>query len=134
MFRNFKVILAVLVVLVLAGAAFAFAASNNVTNSSAGSSANTVSGYDITKLAYNLNADPTYVDTITFTVTPQDTEKGVAATVAKLQTADSGNWKDCTLVAGTDKAENVTCTYSSKSQLMTDIAELNFVITSSYLP
>ena len=60
MFRNFKVLLIVLVVIVIAGSAYAFAAANTVPDSAAGYKANVVPGYTVTNIVYDLDAtDPT---------------------------------------------------------------------------
>jgi len=80
MFRNFKIFLIALLVLIAIGAAFAFAASNTVPDSAAGYKANVVPGYTVTNLVYDLDAtDPTIVDAITFDITPSS---GSAAAVS----------------------------------------------------
>src|SRR5215216_7552018 len=88
MFRNFKVLLSVLVVLVIAGSAYAFAAANTIEASSVGSGTSTVSGYVISNVEYNFAAgDPTEVASIEF-----DLDK--AAGTVKIQldaTADTGD-------------------------------------------
>ena len=51
MFRNFKVLLIVLVAIIVAGSAFAFAATNTVADSAAGYKASEVPGYTVTNKA-----------------------------------------------------------------------------------
>src|SRR5512133_3557038 len=67
MLRNFKVLFIALVVIVIAGSAYAFAAANTVPANNVGSGASTVSGYVISNIEYNFAAsDPTQVATIEF--------------------------------------------------------------------
>lgn len=131
MFRNFKVLLIVLVASVIAGSAFAFAAQNTVADSAAGYKANVVPGYTVTDIVYDLDAtDPTVVDAITFAIAP--TSGTVVAAIVKLQTATSGAWTDCVLVAGTPPSMDVTCTYGSLD--LSDVTALNIVASSSADP
>jgi hypothetical protein len=128
MFRNFKVLLIVFVAIVVAGSAYAFAATNTVPDSAAGYKANVVPGYTVTNIAYDLNAtDPTVVDKVTFAIAPSSGT--VVAAIVKLQTATGGAWTDCTLVAGTAPSMNVTCTYGSLN--LVDLTALNIVASSS---
>jgi len=100
MLRNFKVLLLVLAVLVIAGSVYAFAAQNTVADSAAGYKASVVPGYTVTSIVYDLDADnPTTIDAIKFDVAP--TSGTVVASIVKVQTVTDGPWTDCTLVAGT---------------------------------
>ena len=98
MFRNFKVLLFVLVILVIAGSAYAFAASNTIEASSVGSGVSTVSGYNVTNIAYNFVAgDPTKVASIEF-----DLDQAAATVQIQLDdTAVTGDtdwdWATCTV-------------------------------------
>jgi hypothetical protein len=132
MLRNFKVILAVLVVLVLAGGAYAFANTNgDIPDSAAGYSPSTVSGYTVDAIVYKLNTtDPSTIDAITFTLTGT-----VDAQTVKINTnATTPAWKDCGAipksVAG---VQSITCTYSG-SLLVADVTDLNVVASSSLQP
>lgn len=128
MFRNFKVLLIVLVAIIVAGSAYAFAATNTVPDSAAGYKANVVPGYTVTNIAYDLDAtDPTLVDKITFAVAPSS--GAVVAAIVKLQTVTGGAWTDCTLVAGTAPSMTVTCTYGSLE--LANVTALNIVASSS---
>ncbi|MFZ5882044.1 MAG: hypothetical protein ACOY0R_21950 [Chloroflexota bacterium] len=131
MFRNFKVLLVVLVVIVVAASAYAFAAANTVPDSAAGYKANTVPGYTVTNIVYDLDAtDPTLVDLITFDISP--TSGDVVAAIVKVQTAAAGSWTNCTLAAGTPPAMEVTCTYGALE--LEDVTALNIVASSSLDP
>jgi hypothetical protein len=113
MFRNFKVLLFVLAILVLAGSAYAFAAANTVPNTKAGDGSGTVSGYTITSVDYTLNGtDPSTLDSVAFDV-------GAAATTVKVNlVASGGSWYDCTLDTGTTWSCDTTgLTVSSIDQL-----------------
>jgi hypothetical protein len=131
MLRNFKVLLTVLVIIAVAGSAYAFAATNTVPDSAAGYKANVVPGYTVTNVVYDLKStDPTIVDKITFDIAPSSGT--VVAAITKLQTVTSGTWKDCTLVAGTAPSMTVTCTYGSLALI--DVTALNIVASSSLDP
>jgi hypothetical protein len=126
MFRNFKVLLSVLVVLVIAGSAYAFAAANTIEDSSVGSGTSTVSGYVVSNVEYNFAAgDPTEVTSIEF-----DLDK--AAGTVKIQldsTAVTGDtdwdWASCTI-----STLHVTCTPSA-TLLTTAIKNLNVAASSN---
>ena len=122
MLRNFKVLLIALAVFVIAGGAYAFAAANTVPASSAGAGTSTVSGYTASDIAYDLDAtDPTIVDAIVFTITPDvGTDKALAVFA---QTEAAGAWTSCTLADGTLPAVTATCTYGAL--LLEDVTALN---------
>jgi len=131
MFRNLKFLLIALFVIAIAGGAYAFAASNTVPDSTAGSGASTVGGYTVSSIVYDLDAaNPTIVDAITFTIAPDSgTQKAVAVFV---QTELSGNWTSCTLVDGTLPAVNATCTFGTLA--LEDVTVLNVVANSTTDP
>ncbi len=131
MFRNFKVLVIALVAIVVAGSAFAFAATNTVPDSAAGYKANVVPGYTVTNIVYDLDAtDPTLVDAITFDIAPSSGT--VVAAITKLQTATAGAWTDCTLAAGVAPSMSVTCTYGSLQLI--NVTALNIVASSTLDP
>jgi outer membrane protease len=121
MLRNFKVLLAVFAIIVIAGSAYAFAAANTVPDSSVGSGVGVVSGYTVSDIVYTFaTGDPTKVSKIEFTLDK-------AATSVKIQldaTATTGdtlwNWAPCTIATGT----SVTCTPTA-TLLTADIKALN---------
>jgi hypothetical protein len=128
MFRNFKVLLIVLVVIVVAGSAYGFAAGNTVEATAAGYTAASVSGYDIEAVVYNIDiTDPTTVDEITFDIHP--TTGTVVAHTVYIQTAAAGDWTLCTLAAGTAPLMKATCTTTGLS--ITDITALDIVASST---
>jgi hypothetical protein len=130
MLRNFKVLLLVLAVLVIAGSAYAFAAANTVPDTAAGYKASVVSGYTVSNIVYDLDdMDPTTVDAITFDIAPS--AGSVAAAIVKIQTASGGNWTDCSL-SGTGPSKAVTCTFGSL--LLEDVTALNVVASSTADP
>ena len=131
MFRNLKVLLIAVFVLALAGSAYAFAAANTVPDSTAGSGASTVGGYTVSNIVYDLDsADPTVVDAITFSISPDSgSEKAVAVFV---QTQAAGSWTSCTLADGTLPAVDVTCTFGALA--LEDVTALNVVANSTTDP
>ena len=131
MLRNLKVLLLTLVIVVIAGSAYAFAAQNTVEDSAAGYKATTIPGYSVTGIVYDLDAaDPTTVDAITFAIAP--TSGSVPASIVKVQTANGGSWTDCSLVAGVAPSMDVTCTYGAL--LLEDVTALNIVASSTVDP
>lgn len=93
--RTFKVLLAVMIVMIFAGAAYAFAAANTVPATKAGDGSGTISGYTVTNVVYNLNTtDPSTMDSVNF-------DLSAAAVTAKIKLVAAGStWYDCTLVSG----------------------------------
>lgn len=131
MFRNLKVLLIAVFVLALAGGAYAFAAANTVPDSTAGSGASVVGGYTVSNIAYDLDAtDPSIVDVITFTITPDSgSDKALAVFV---QAESGGSWTSCTLADGTLPAVNATCTYGALA--LEDVTVLNVVANGTTDP
>jgi hypothetical protein len=131
MLRNFKVLLLALVVTIIAGSAYAFAAQNTVEDSAAGYKASDVPGYTVTNIVYDLDeTDPTVVDAITFDISP--TTGSAAAVLVKIQTENAGTWIDCLLSTGVAPAMDVTCTFGSLA--LEDVTALNIVASSSLDP
>ena len=132
MFRNLKVLLVAVVVLVVMGSTYAFAAANEVEDSTAGYTGEVVPGFTVSDVVYDLDAvDPTVVDEITFTISPSD-GGNVPAAIVKLQTAAAGGWTDCTLVETVAPTMDVTCGFGTL--LLSDITALNIVASSSLDP
>lgn len=98
MFKNLKVLFAVVAILAIAAASYAFAASNTVPATKAGDGTGAVSGYDVTSVVYTLNAtDPTTLDSVSF-------DLGAAAATGKVKAqlvSSTGTWYTCTLDTGT---------------------------------
>ena len=66
--RMSKLFIFVVVALILATSAYAFAASNTVPGTVAGEGAAVVSGYTVTNVAYTLDATPSKIDSVAFTL------------------------------------------------------------------
>ena len=126
MLRNLKVGLLVLVLVVIAGSTYAFAASNTIEASSVGSGVSSVSGYAVTNVVYNFAAgDPTQVTSIEF-----DLDKAAGTVMVQLDsTAVTGDtdwdWAPCTI-----STLHVTCTPAG-TLLTTSIKNLNVAASSN---
>lgn len=131
MLRNFKVLLLALVVIGIAGGAYAFAAQNTIESSAGGYRASVVPGYTVTNVVYDLDGtDPTIVDAITFDIAPSS--GSAVAAITKIQTADGGSWTTCTLSAGTAPSMSATCTFGALQ--LEDVTALNVVASSTTDP
>jgi hypothetical protein len=108
---------ALLVILILSVAAYAFAASNTVDESGAGDGQAAISGYTITAIRYTLNATtPTTIDSVQFNVAP--TGGAQAPTTVKAQLNGAGSWFSCTNTSGTSWSCTLTgVTVQAASQL-----------------
>lgn len=118
-FRSTKMFVSVLMVLVFATAAFAFAATNTVPASYAGEGASVTSGYTITNVVYNLNATTaSNVDSVTFTL-------NAAASTVKVRLVTTGSYYSCTNTSGT----NWSCATTSPQVTVSAADELRVVAT-----
>jgi hypothetical protein len=116
-FKRRAIVAAGALVAVLSVTGYAFTASNTVPNASLGQGANTISGYTVSAVAYNLNAStPTNLDSVNFTITP------AAATSVKIQVVAAGSWYTCTNTAGA-----VTCPTTSPQATAALATALNVV-------
>ena len=120
MLRTLKVFAILLVVVVLAGSAYAFAAANTVPATQAGDGSGTISGYTVTNVAYNLNSsNPSLLDSVDFTLS-------AAATNVQIKLVSAGStWYACTVVSG----NNWTCDTTGATVVSLD--ELRVVATSN---
>ena len=110
MFRLSKLFFIVLIVLVFATAAFAFAASNTVPASFAGEGSSVTSGYTVSNVVYTLNATtPSNIDSVAFTL------NATAATV-KVRLVTTGSYFTCTNPSG----NNWTCTTTGSTVAAAD--------------
>jgi hypothetical protein len=91
---SIRTLLVVIVAVLLAAATYGFAAGNTVPASSAGDGNNTISGYTVASVAYQLNStNPANIDAVTFQLSGG---AGKPTTVKiKLVTAGS-DWYACT--------------------------------------
>jgi hypothetical protein len=93
-FRSSKMFVVVLMVLVFATTAFAFAATNTVPATYAGEGASTTSGYIVTNVVYNLNAaTASNIDSVTLTL-------DAAASTVKVRLVTTGSYYSCTNTSG----------------------------------
>ena len=99
-----RTLVAILAVLLIMIAAYAYAAANEVPETGAGDGSNTISGYTITNVQYSLDdADPSLISAVSFDINPTDNASPVRE--IKVQLVTGGDWFDCT-EAGT----SATCT------------------------
>ena len=112
MFKSFKILFVLFVVVALAAAAYAFAASNTVPATKAGDGSGAVSGYTVTGVVYTLNGSaPSTLDSVAF-------DLGAAATQVQVQLVASGSWYTCALDTGTVwECDTTGLTVSSIDQL-----------------
>jgi hypothetical protein len=113
-----RIALSCTVAAVLAFGTYAFMASNTVPTTYAGAGSQTISGYAITGVAYQLDSDPTKIDSLGFTISPSS-----AGTVKV--TMDGGTtWTACSNTSG-----SVTCTFASPAPVAS-ASNLQVVATS----
>jgi|WetSurMetagenome_2_1015567.scaffolds.fasta_scaffold28382_2 hypothetical protein len=128
--RNLKVLLIALLVLAIAGATFAFAAANTVPDTAAGYGGKTVPGYTVSDVIYDLHAaNPSLVDNIWFSISP--TSGAEPAAVVRIQTAENGDWTNCTLTVDEAPAMTAVCNFPSPYLAMAEITALNVVASST---
>jgi len=119
MFRSSKLFIVVLVVLVFATAAFAFAATNTVPASYAGEGASITSGYTVSNVLYNLNATTaSNIDSVTFTL-------NAASTTVKVRLVTTGSYYACTNTSG----NNWSCDTTSPQATVAAADEFRVVAT-----
>jgi hypothetical protein len=83
--------------LILAASAYAFAASNVVPESGAGDGNEVISGYTVTAITYTLNSsNPANIDSVKFNIEP--TASAQPPTTVKVQLVTSGTWFSCSVV------------------------------------
>jgi hypothetical protein len=98
---------ALVLILILSAATFAFAAANTVPESGAGDGTGTISGYTVSNVKYNLNATtPSNVDSVQFTLVA--TAGAGTPTSVHVQMNGAGSWFSCTNTSGTTWSCNLT--------------------------
>jgi hypothetical protein len=101
--KNIRILAIFVLVLVLAGATYAFAAANTVPASKAGDGSGGITGYTVSAIHYTLNTtNPANIDSVTFTLNTAPT----AGSTIRIQL--NGAWYTCTF-SGTA----VTCNNGS---------------------
>ena len=117
--RTRAVVVAVIALLLAVGV-YAFAASNTVPGTEAGSGSGAISGYTVSSVAYGLNSStPTNIDSVTFTISP------TSAGTVKIQLASGGSWYSCTNTSG-----SVSCNTTSPQASVAAATQLTVVATS----
>jgi hypothetical protein len=117
--RTRAVVVAVIALLLAVGV-YAFAASNTVPGTEAGSGSGAISGYTVSSVAYGLNSTtPTSIDSVTFTISP------TSAGTVKIQLASGGSWYSCTNTSG-----SVSCNTTSPQATVAAATQLTVVATS----
>jgi hypothetical protein len=108
------------IAMLLAVGVYAFAASNTVPGTEAGSGSGAISGYTVSSVAYGLNSTtPTNIDSVTFTISP------TSAGTVKIQLASGGSWYSCTNTSG-----SVSCNTTSPQATVAAATQLTVVATS----
>jgi hypothetical protein len=115
-----RAVVVTVVALLLAIGVYAFAASNTVPATEAGSGSGAISGYTVSSVAYGLNSTtPANIDSVTFTISP------TSAGTVKIQLASGGSWYACTNTSG-----SVSCTTTSPQATVAAATQLTVVATS----
>lgn len=110
------------VTLLLATAAYGFAAANTLAETGAGDGQATISGYDVTSVAYTLNATtPTNIDAVTFDIDPTAGASAPNKVKIKLVTASS-TWFNCTNSSGSTWSCTITGVTSSAANELRVVA------------
>jgi len=117
-----------ILILILAVAAFGYAAANTVAQSGAGDGTGVVGGYSIGTITYELNgANPAVIDAISFTVSPID-PLTPAATQVRISLDSGSTWVpelDCDGTA----TPVWTCTFTTPPTVLS-VTNLQIVATS----
>ena len=107
-----------------------FAAANTVPPSTAGEGTNTVSGYTITSIVYNLNAaDPRNADSITFIATADNGSVVAVLPNIKAKFDPAGSWYTCTRTGGVPPAHNISCDTTAPQLTVLLITQFDTVIS-----
>jgi hypothetical protein len=101
----------------LAFAAYAFTATNTVPTSKAGDGYNTISGYDVTSIAYQLESDAQYIDSVSFTLS------AVAGTVKVKLVNGSSTYTSC----GNTGGNNWSCNFAPGAQTVVSADEFRVI-------
>jgi 2-methylisocitrate lyase-like PEP mutase family enzyme len=135
MARTFKVVLVALVVLALAGSAYAFAAANTIAVSGAGYKASTIGGYAVTNVVYDLNdTDPTKLSKVIFDIAPVEPNTAKAVTVKISTTISSApNYTASTCVITGTSPVVATCSFTADIDV-DDVVALDIAASSSLNP
>ena len=115
--RPSRTLIVAILALSIGAGVYAYAATNTVPGSTAGSGSGAISGYTVSSIAYTLNATtPTNLDQVAFTIAP------IVASTVKVQLAAAGSWYSCTNTAG-----SVTCNTTSPQATAVAATQLTVV-------
>ena len=114
--RVSKLFIIVVVALILATSAYAFAAANTVPGTVAGEGAGAVSGYTVSAIAYTLGATPSNIASVAFTLS------GPATAVQASLTGSSGPFYTCT-----GGPTNWTCATTAPQATVTNATSLDII-------
>ena len=118
-FRSSKMFVVVLLVLIFATAAFAFAATNTVPATYAGEGASVTSGYTVSNVAYTLNGTTaSNIDSVSF-------DLNAAAGTVTVRLITTGSYYSCTNASGT----SWSCATTSPQVTVAAADELRIVAT-----
>lgn len=116
--KTIKWFLLIIGILILTTATYALAGANTVPVSKAGDGSGVISGYTVSAIHYILNAVPTTIDSVTFTLNPAP----VSGSTMKIKLVSAGStWYSCTNVT-----TSVSCVTSGAS--VTSANELRVVV------
>ena len=100
-------------------AGFAFTASNTVPATKAGDGAGAITGFVASSVHYTLNADPTKMDQIAFTLDSAP----IAGSTIRAQVVDGGSWYSCS-----NTGTAVTCNTTSPQAMVGPTDQLRVVV------
>lgn len=119
---NARMITLAILVLVFASATYGFAAANTVPTGNAGDGSNSISGYAVSSVKYNLNAaNPSSIDSAAF-----DVAGSVKPSTVKAKLVTGGSWYTCD-TASTSAPWRYTCATTSPQVTTQSADELRVV-------
>ena len=96
MTHTIKGMLILFAAIVIASTTFAFASASTLVPGRRGEGAGGISGYTVTNIAYQFNADPTMIDSVIFTLDSN------AVTVKIKLNGSTSSWYNCSPLTGND--------------------------------
>jgi hypothetical protein len=113
-----RTVLVIAAAAALALATYAFTASNTVPNTKAGQGEGSITGYVVSSVAYTLAANPSNIDSVSFTL-------DAPATTVRARVVSGAAYTDCNVAGGV----NVTCNFSPDPTVLA-ADELSVIATS----
>ena len=118
--KTIKWFLLIIGILILTTAAYALAGANIVPVSKAGDGSGVISGYTVSAIHYILNAVPTTIDSVTFTL---DTAP-VSGSTMKIKLVSAGStWYSCTNVTTSVSCVTTGASVTSANELRVVVAD-----------